>query len=107
MRKICVTADFLSEENRKQMTDTARACGFDIAFYESAGEASGRVSDCEVIYSGGDASILSEMPRLKWCHTAFAGIGAYAESGVFDSGEVKLTNSSGAYGRTISELSSW
>jgi len=103
MRKICVTADFLSEENRKQMTDTARACGFDIAFYESAGEASGRVSDCEVIYSGGDASILSEMPRLKWCHTAFAGIGAYAESGVFDSGEVKLTNSSGAYGRTISE----
>ena len=103
MRKICVTADFLSEENRKKMTDTARACGFDIAFYESAGEASGRVSDCEVIYSGGDASILSEMPRLKWCHTAFAGIGAYAESGVFDSGEVKLTNSSGAYGRTISE----
>ena len=103
MRKICVTADFLSEENRKQMTDTARACGFDIAFYESAGEARGRVSDCEVIYSGGDASILSEMPRLKWCHTAFAGIGAYAESGVFDSGEVKLTNSSGAYGRTISE----
>lgn len=103
MRKICVTADFLSEENRKKMTDTARACGFDIAFYESAGEARGRVSDCEVIYSGGDASILSEMPRLKWCHTAFAGIGAYAESGVFDSGEVKLTNSSGAYGRTISE----
>ena len=103
MRKICVTADFLSEENRKKMMDTARACGFDIAFYESAEEARGRVSDCEVIYSGGDASILSEMPRLKWCHTAFAGIGAYAESGVFDSGEVKLTNSSGAYGRTISE----
>ena len=103
MRKICATADFLSEENKKKMTDTARSCGFEIAFYENAEEARGKVSGCEVIYSGGDVSILAEMPRLKWCHTAFAGIGAYAESGIFDSGEVLLTNSSGAYGRTISE----
>lgn len=85
------------------MTDTARSCGFEIAFYENAEEARGKVYDCEVIYSGGDVSILAEMPRLKWCHTSFAGIGAYAESGIFDSGEVLLTCSSGAYGRTISE----
>lgn len=103
MKKICAVADFLTEDNRKKMTETARACGFEIEFFESAKEASGRVSDCEVIYSGGDSSILRGMPALRWCHTAFAGIGAYAESGIFDSGEVLLTNSSGAYGRTISE----
>ena len=103
MRKICVIADFLSEDNKKKITETARSCGFAAEFFENSGEASGRVSDCEVIYSGGDSSILREMPDLKWCHTAFAGIGKYAESGIFDSGEVLLTNSSGAYGRTIGE----
>ena len=103
MRKICAIADFLSEDNKKKMAETARSCGFDIEFFENSEEASGRVSDCEVIYSGGDASIIGEMPDLKWCHTAYAGIGRYAESGIFDSGEVILTNSSGAYGRTISE----
>ena len=103
MKKICAIADFLSEDNKKKMADTARACGYEIAFYENTGEARGRVSDCEIIYSGGDVSILDEMPELKWCHTAFAGIGAYVLSGVFDSGKVLLTNSSGAYGRTISE----
>lgn len=103
MNKIYVIADFLSEENKREMTDAAAACGFDIAFFRSTAEASGRVSDGEILYSGGDVSILSEMPDLRWCHTAFAGIGAYVESGVFDSGEVLLTNSSGAYGRTIAE----
>lgn len=103
MKKICAIADFLSEDNKKKMKAAARACGFDIVFFESSEEASGKVSDCEVIYSGGDASVLREMPQLKWCHTAFAGIGSYAASGIFDSGDVLLTNSSGAYGRTIGE----
>lgn len=103
MRKCTVIADFLSADNKKQITECASELGFEVAFFESAEEADGRVSDTEVLYSGGDASILKQMPALRWCHTAFAGVGAYAESGVFDSGEVKLTNSSGAYGRTISE----
>lgn len=103
MRKIYAIADFLSEDNKKRITETARACGFDAEFFGCAEAARGRVSDGEVLYCGGDASILSEMPALRWCHTAFAGVGAYAESGVFDSGKVLLTNSSGAYGRTIGE----
>ena len=102
-KKIYAIADFLSEENRRQMTDAARASGFGIEFFENASEAEGRVSDGEILYCGDDVSILDEMPLLRWCHTAFAGVGSYAESGVFDSGEVLLTNSSGAYGRTIGE----
>ena len=43
------------------------------------------------------------MPRLKWCHDGFAGVEKFVASGVFDSGETVLTNSSGAYGLTISE----
>lgn len=103
MRKCTVIADFLSADNKKQITECASETGFEVAFFESTEEADGKVSDTEVFYSGGDASILEQMPALKWCHTAFAGVGAYAASGIFDSGDVMLTNSSGAYGRTISE----
>ena len=102
-RKCYVIADFLTDINKKEMSETACAAGFDIRFFEDVSEADGRVSDAEVVYSGEDADILRQMPGLKWCHTAFAGIGAYLETGIFDSGEVTLTNSSGAYGRTISE----
>jgi len=104
MRKKCyVIADFLTDGNKKDISDTAKATGFDVAFFEDAAEADGKGSDAEVLFSGEDANIIKQMPELKWCHTAFAGIGAYAQSGVFDSGDVILTNSSGAYGRTISE----
>lgn len=103
MKKCCVVADFLSEENVRNISDAASKAGFEIEFFEDVEKASGHVADAEVIYSGGDASIIKEMPALKWCHTAYAGIGAYADTGLFDSGEVLLTNSSGAYGRTISE----
>lgn len=102
-RKCYVIADFLNEDNKNEMTEAAEAAGFDIEFFVTAEEADANVSDAEVVYSGEDANILKQMPDLKWCHTAFAGIGAYVETGIFDSGEVILTNSSGAYGRTISE----
>lgn len=103
MKKCCVIADFLSDGNKRQMTECAAECGFDIFFFENADEASGKLSDAEVLYSGGDASILNEADSLKWCHTAFAGVDPYVASGVLDSGDIILTNSSGAYGRAISE----
>ena len=102
MKKCYAVCDFLTEVNKKEMKATALECGYEIEFFERNEDASGRVSDGEVIYSDGP-ELLGQMPQLRWCHTAFAGVGPYIESGVFDSGEVILTNSSGAYGRTISE----
>lgn len=103
MKKCCVIADFLSERNKKQISESASEYGFEVAFFDSAGSANGKVSDAEIIYSGGDASVLSQMPHLKWCHCAFAGVGPYTESGRFGPGKARLTNSSGAYGRAIGE----
>ena len=102
-RKCYAVAGFLSEANKDQMREAATDCGFEIGFFESVDEAAGKIADGEVLYCGGDGSILDGMPGLKWCHTAFAGVGGLAASGVFDSGDVLLTNSSGAYGRAISE----
>lgn len=102
-RKCYAVAWFLSEDNKKHMRNAAEECGFEIAFYDNSAEADGKVADGEVLYCGSDVELLAQMPKLKWCHTAFAGVGGLAASGVFDSGDVLLTNSSGAYGRAISE----
>ena len=102
MRKCCVVGDFLSKENKADMRRTAENCGFEIEFFENAEAADGNVGDAELCY-GGHPELLPQMQGLKWCHTAYAGVGNLIKTGIFDSGEVVLTNSSGAYGRTISE----
>ncbi len=102
MRKCYVICDYLSEENIRQISKTAQDCGFDVAFYERSEEARGNISDAEIAYCI-DSTLLKEMPHLKWCHDGFAGVEKFVASGVFDSGEAVLTNSSGAYGLTISE----
>lgn len=102
MRKAYAVADFLSDDNRLLMKKTAEECGFEIGFFENDEEAQGKVSDGEVIYCFDDR-LLTDMPLLRWAHSAFAGVGDFLQSGVFEDGSVMLTNSSGAYGRAISE----
>ena len=103
MRKAYVIANFLTDNNKEDIIKAAESYGFEIAFFEDVESAKDRVSDAEIIYSGGDSSIMSYVPNVKWVHSAFAGIDAYAASGRFDDGEIILTNGSGAYGLTISE----
>lgn len=102
MRKCYVICDYLIDKNKAQIERAAAEAGFETVFYESSEEARGRISDAEVVYCI-DSGLLSEMPDLKWCHDGFAGVEKFVASGMFDSGKVILTNSSGAYGLTISE----
>ena len=102
MRKCYAVCDFLSEENKRHMRSVAEECGFEIGFFDSNEEASGHVSDAEAAYVD-DGVLLGEMPQLKWCHSVSAGIGHFLRSSGFDRGRITLTNSSGAYGLTISE----
>ena len=102
MRKAYVIARCLSDDNKLEMKKIAKECGFDIAFFDTDKEAAGKVSDAEVIYCNGPA-LFKEMPGLRWCHSMSAGVGHFIVSGAFDSGNITLTNSSGSYGRAISE----
>lgn len=102
MRKCYAICDFLSEANKQHMRSTAEECGFEMGFYESSEQAAGRIGDAEVVYCD-DGELLKEMPHLRWCNSVSAGVGHFLKSGVFDRGDVLLTNSSGAYGLAISE----
>lgn len=102
MRKCYAVGEFLAESNKQQMRAAAEECGFEIEFFESNEEAHGHVSDAEAAYID-DGGLLEEMPHLKWCHSVSAGIGHFVRSAGFDRDRITLTNSSGAYGLTISE----
>lgn len=102
MRKCYAICDFLSDANRQHMRSVAEECGFEMGFFESSEEAAGRIGDAEIVYCD-DGELMREMPQLKWCNSVSAGVGHFLQSGVFDRGDVLLTNSSGAYGLAISE----
>lgn len=102
MRKAYAVFRYLSEENKRHMTEVAAECGFSMDCFATDEEAAGKVSDAEVIYCN-NANLLGDMTQLKWVHSASAGVGHFIESGLFDSGDIKLTNSSGSYGLVISE----
>ena len=102
IKAYCVNK-YLSEAAVRKIAEAAEKYGYDITFYNSPEEAAGKVSDGEVIFCT-NPSLLAEMPALKWCHTASAGADRFIATGLFggEPGAV-LTNSSGAYGRAISE----
>ena len=102
MRKCYAICDFLSEANKQHMRSVAEECGFEMGFFESSEEAAGKIGDAEVVYCD-DGELMSGMPQLRWCNSVSAGVGHFLKSGVFDGGDVLLTNSSGAYGLAISE----
>lgn len=102
MKKCYAICDFLSDANKQQMSSVAEECGFEMGFFDSGEEAAGKISDAEVVYCD-EGELLREMPQLRWCHSISAGVGHFLKSGVFDRGDVLLSNSSGAYGLAISE----
>ena len=100
-RIICVVNEFITEVHRKQIDAVAEKHGFSARYYLSKEDAAGQLADCEVLF-GHWRSLLAEAPNLKWYCCSYAGVDPYQPPFRFPEG-VLLTNSSGAYGVTISE----
>lgn len=93
---------YLSDENKATINEACRKYGYEITYFDTLEEADGKVSDGEVMFCTNPA-LLHQMKDPKWVQSASAGVDRFLKTGIFDSGEVILTNSSGAYGRAISE----
>jgi phosphoglycerate dehydrogenase-like enzyme len=62
------------------------------------------IADAEVYFGFGfSADLLAAAPRLRWLHSAAAGVGAVLETGVADRG-ILITNSAGIHGPPIAEF---
>ena len=101
-RILAAVAEELSEEHKERIRRDACAHGFEALFFKTAEEAEPYLEPAEILFSA-DPSLLKKAPGVKWVCTPFAGIDRFSEPGVFDESRILLSNSSGAYGITISE----
>ncbi|MCI2057214.1 MAG: D-2-hydroxyacid dehydrogenase [Oscillibacter sp.] len=105
-RNICVCQEFLSDAHKRQIEDTAKAAGFSVRFFalEQQAQAAEYLQSCEILYAHSPELLRAAPASLQWYCCSFAGVDPYCKNdGIFKNPACLLTNSSGAYGVTISE----
>ena len=103
MRKIAVCIAFSDDAQRTRITQKANALGFHVDYFATAEDILPTIEDYEIIYGHPSPEIVTKATNLKWLCSDFAGIEKYLPDGVFYDNTCILSNSSGAYGPTISE----
>lgn len=99
--KIAVIDDFMEPRHHVQIETTAAACGFQVRWF-TAEPSPAEISDCEVLYGHPSPALLSALANLKWFCCVYAGVEPYVKENTLPP-NCLLSNSSGAYGVTITE----
>ena len=103
MERILATViGVLEERHRAAITAEAEKQGFHALFFDDEAQAAPCLAEAEIIF-GQASGLIRNCPRLRWMCTPSAGVNHLLSEKIFASGDVILTNSSGAYGVTISE----
>ena len=103
MKKIGVVIDFLNDDYEKTIREAAARNGYTAEFYPSSAAAVEHASECEILYGHCSRKVIAAAKNLKWYCCCWAGVEPFCKPGVFPDENCLLTNSSGAYGVTISE----
>ncbi len=102
-KKIGVIIDFLNDKYERQLNAAAAKYGYEIEYFPSSAEAVGRVDDCEILYGHCSQKVIRSAKSLKWYCCCWAGVDRFCDESLYQNPDCRLTNSSGAYGTTISE----
>ena len=102
-KKIGVIIDFLNDKYERQLNATAAKYGYEVSIFprplrRSAMWTSARSSTATVL-----AKVVKVRKSLKWYCTCWAGVNHFCDESLYQNPDCRLTNSSGAYGTTISE----
>ena len=103
MRRIAVFADFITEDYRRQIDRTAEKTGFSTTYFADRDALAAEIRAFEVLFGYIPPSLLAGAERLRWLCAASAGVDHLLEDSLWPSPDCLLSNSSGAYGPTISE----
>lgn len=101
-RKLAVYEPFLEKRHKEKMRAAAEKHGFEVRIVDNPEEERAFLTECEVVF-GHLPEIARTSSALKWICTPFAGVDQFLKPGAFANPEALLSNSSGAYGVTISE----
>ena len=105
MREICIYLEFLTEDHKRQIRETAGAAGFLPHFFplDQFEEAKACLQRCEVLYAHSPDLLRTAPASLRWYCCSFAGVDPYCgDSGLFANPDCLLTNTN-CYGVTIAE----
>lgn len=102
MRKLAVCADFLTEKHHAQIDHTAEEAGFSVTYIAQAALAE-EIADFEVLFGYIPPEVLPRAKNLRWLCAASAGVDHLLDDALWPRPDCLLSNSSGAYGPTISE----
>ena len=103
MRKLAVVADYLNDSHRAHIEKMAGDAGFTVDYFTEGHLPQDRAGEYEVIYGTVPSKELKAATALRWFCCAYAGMDQWKDDALYHSPEVMLSNSSGAYGVTISE----
>ncbi|MBR4759908.1 MAG: D-2-hydroxyacid dehydrogenase [Lachnospiraceae bacterium] len=99
-KKLVVAFPALDEEKKQQITDHVSGCGYSVVFCDDQETALQEAADAEVVF-GMNAALAKAGANIKWACTPSAGVDHFLP--VVAGTDIMLSNSSGAYGLTISE----
>ena len=105
MRNICICQEFLTEERRRRILETAEPLGFTPRFFtpDQEEEAKAFLPGCEVLYAHSVDLLRAAPASLKWYCCSYAGVDPYCKDpSLFANPDCLLTNSN-CYGVTIAE----
>ena len=101
-RRLVVIFPSLTDAQVRMIQKAAEARGFEAAFFDDAVAALPALQDAEILFTN-QAEPAKRAPALRWCCASYAGVEPFMEPDAFANPDALLTNSSGAYGVTISE----
>ena len=102
-RTIIVAENFLDQSLRDRVDQAAAALGFATRWYTNSKDIGPEISDAEIIFGNGFSHLLRKASSLRWYCSSFAGVEHYLDPAIWPEQPCLFTNSSGAYGVTISE----
>ena len=103
MKNIAVCANFVTEPFRRQINEAAEKMGFSVKYFETQAALAEKIADFEILFGYIPPALLPGAKQMRWLCTASAGVDHYMDASLWPDPDCILTNSSGAYGPTISE----
>lgn len=104
MKNIAVCAShFITDAHRLQIERTAESVGFSVTYFDTQAALEEKIADFEVLFGYIPPELLPGARSLRWLCAASAGVDHLLDDAIWPHPDCLLSNSSGAYGPTISE----
>ena len=102
-KQIGVLIDYLTEDYRRQLDAAAAKHGYTTRYFPDSRSAVGNADECEILFGHCSQKVIASAKSLKWFCCCWAGVDRFCKDELYRNPDCLLSNSSGAYGVTISE----